>query len=155
MRDRLLGLAIAAVVLAASCAKAGPKEDAEARAALELALALQKPVAVQSATARLTFEQATDKANRDGKPVLIRVNTFGCHEICKQCSAQCTLADKPHANGDSTPRLILAFPKDGYLHQWAEWRKVPHETDVKAELLRLASERAKQIRRPVQANDLQ
>lgn len=144
---RVTTLAIlAAFSICSLAAQAGPREDAEARAALDLALALQRsspapqPVAAHKAE-RMSFADAYAVALRDGKALVIHVNDFDCKDACKECLAtgECRACNAAEVGGDSTQRMILAYPSRGRLYKAAEWRRVPSAAEVKAELAKICA----------------
>lgn len=121
-------LTILATLFLATGTQAGPKEDAQARAALELSLALGKQQAVKQT--RPDYSAAYAMAIKDGAPLLIHVGGFDCQHGCKDSGAR--VCDADEVFGDKTPRLILAAPSGGKLLFVREWRAVPKSDAIKA-----------------------
>lgn len=128
--------ALAAALLSAAYLQAGPREDAQARAALELSLALQRspktdrlsvspPAPVMPA--RDSYATAYYAALKSGKPLVIHVAGFDCRDACTEClaSGKCLTCDAAELYGDSTPRMILASPTNGKLVFVQEWKTAP------------------------------
>lgn len=154
MRAILL-FSIVAFVPAAT-AQAGPKDDAEARAALELSLALSKPVpkigTVAHPVKRLTFEAAYAESRRTGSPVLLHVGSFDCGGVCRECHGDgCIHAEAASVKGDSTPRLIVAYPSGEWLAVQRTFTVVPKLSELRAELK--AIEAAKVRRNQITIDD--
>ena len=122
-------LTILATLFLAAGVQAGPKEDAQARAALELSIALQKAAVKDRVTVRPDYATAYALAMRDGKPLLIHVGAFDCSDVCRD--ADCRTCSTDEVFGDKTPRLILAKPDGGKLLFVREWRTAPKSAAVK------------------------
>jgi hypothetical protein len=142
----LLLLSLVALVPAATV-QAGEKENADARAALELSLALSKssmavkPLAPHAAK-RIDFEAAYAVSMRTGKPMLLHVGGFDCADVCKECH-DCIHADAATVKGDATPRLIVAYPSGEWLAVQREFRRVPKLAEVRAELSAIEAAKVK------------
>lgn len=136
---RVSTMAVLSLIVFALAAQAGPREDAEAKAAIDLALALKRhsPVMAAHKAERLTYAEAHARALKEGKPILLRVNDFPCEPTCEACKG-CLLSDAAEIFSDSTPRLIMAYPQNGRLFVGAEWNRVPSIAEVESTVAKLS-----------------
>lgn len=130
-------LTVFVLIALAAPSQADPKTDAEIAVRFQLELAKAKalqrePIAAPKAH-RMSFEAAFKAAMKSGNPVLIHVNSFDCGDVCGECR-DCLHADAPEVKGDSTPRLIVAYPRDGWLYIQKQFTKRPTLSAVRAEL---------------------
>lgn len=121
-------------------AQAGPREDADARTALELQLALQRVPKTQTVkplpAPKPDYATAYAAALTAGKPLVVHVAGFDCKDCCRECaeSGACKVCQSGPMFGDSTPRMILAKPSGIGFVFVREWKTPPSQATLKTAL---------------------
>lgn len=127
----LPSLSLAALFAVAIGATAGEREDAQARAALELTLALKQKPKAAKAIPTVSYADAYAQSLKSGRTILLHVGGFDCGDVCQECPS-CIRATAPEVGGDKTPRLIVAYPQGGRVWIRQTFTKRPSLSAVKA-----------------------